>query len=377
MLFGDPSQTIALPQYRVNVDKINDFDIQENQLDTLGALGRMRLAGHISDFTDQKISTFNGNIFLTVFDKPSELKTLDNDSKGLTFSFKSRKNVLYKGSATVKDGEFVMDFILPKDINFAFGQGHLSLYATDNVSMDAGGYYNNIVIGGTSEGGIVDNEGPEIDIFFDTRSFVYGGNTGNNPLLIIDLNDENGINLSSTSIGHDIVATLDDNVNNAIVLNNFYTPTVDILGSGTVEYQLNDLEPGLHKLHIKAWDILNNSSEAISEFLVVENAAGFIDHVKNYPNPFYGQTQFSFEHDLINKNLEIQINIYSISGRLVKTLENQKFSAGSKIDDIFWDGTDEIGGKLERGLYFYKIKISSQEFKLSRESDFQKLVILN
>ena len=377
MLFGDPSQRLALPEYNISITKINDQEIIEGQTDTLGALGKMKLSGQVEDFDGSMINDFNGKVFITVFDKESDLKTLDNDGEDEVFDFKLRKNILYKGSATVNNGLFDIEFIIPKDINFEFGQGKISLYATDEVSKDAGGHYDKVIIGGTSEGNIVDNEGPEINIFFDDRAFVFGGQTGKNPLLILDLSDENGINLSSTSIGHDISAVFDEDDSKSLILNEFFQPTLDELGSGTVEYQLSDLTPGLHSINVKAWDILNNASEKRSEFLVVENVEGFINNVYNYPNPFSTNTNFTFEHDLTNSNLDILVNVYTVSGKLVKTIQTQRFASGSRVNDVAWNGNDDFEGNLAKGIYFYKIKITSPELNLSRESDFQKLVILN
>lgn len=377
LLFGDPSQKLSLPEYKINVDKINDLEIVENQVDTIGALGRMKLIGSINTFDDQLLSDFNGTLLLTVFDKSSNLKTLDNDGEEKIFDFTLRKNILYKGSATVTNGQFEIEFVLPKDINFEFGPGNISMYATDNISKDAGGHYDGIIIGGTSENGIADNEGPKIDIFLDDRSFSFGGQTGKSPVLIVDLADDNGINLSSTSIGHDITAVFDDETSENLILNDFFEPTLDKVGSGTVQYQLTNFEPGLHSIDLKAWDILNNSSEKRTEFLVVESGEGFINNVLNYPNPFSTNTNFSFEHDLSGSNLDIFVDVFTISGKLVKTIKAQRFGSNRLINDIPWNGNDDFTGNLAKGVYFYKIKITSEELNLSRESDFQKLVILN
>lgn len=377
LLMGDPTMILATPKNRIVLSSVNGESINAQTLDTLGALDRVRLSGIIEDYEGIPLTGFDGTLSLTIFDKPAPRKTLNNDGFGSPFNFTMMKNILFKGSATVKNGEFTIDAIIPKDINFEFGKGHVSMYASDGISEDAGGYYDQFIIGGISEEEITDNEGPEIDIYMDNRSFQFGDMTRTNPLLIVDLRDESGINLSSTSIGHDITASLEEKNNNSIILNDFYTPTIDVFGEGTVEYQLDELEPGLHSIHIKAWDILNNSSEAFTEFLVVENLEGFIENVLNYPNPVISDTRFSFEHDLANSDLDIAISIYSLSGILVKTINENNFSSGNSVDDIYWNGKDDNENKLARGIYIYKINITSEQLNLNRESDFHKLVILN
>ncbi|NNE25894.1 MAG: type IX secretion system sortase PorU, partial [Saprospiraceae bacterium] len=378
MLIGDPSLTIAMPEHKVVVDAFNEIAVDPDRLDTLGALDRAIIEGRIISAIDSSdLSNFDGEIFLTVYDKEAERRTLDNDGVGSTYAFDIRNSILYKGSASVTNGAFKIEFILPKDINFDYGKAKLSFYATDNATTDAGGYYDNFIVGGISDNLVNDNTGPDIQIFMDDRSFIFGDRTSRNPVMIVDLEDENGINLSSTSIGHDITAYLDDRSASPLILNEFFTPTIDQLGAGTVEYQFQNLELGIHNVYVKAWDILNNSNEVMTEFFVSEDDEGFVKNLINYPNPFNNLTTFAFEHDLNSSNIDVAISIYALNGVLVKTINEQKFSSGGKIDDIIWDGRDENRNLLPNGIYIYKIKLTTSEFNQQRESDFQKLVILN
>jgi len=277
----------------------------------------------------------------------------------------------------VTNGTFEVDAILPKDINFSFGNGTILFYAHSDQEVDASGCYSNLIIGGTSENAIADNEGPEINIFLGDRNFEFGSSVSKEPTLLLDLADESGINLSSTSIGHDITAALQDKNGDKIVLNDFYEPTPNEVGQGTVTYQLPELEPGTYKLYIKAWDILNNSSEGMTEFIVRECGDGNITNVYNYPNPFSTSTDFTFEHDLSNTSLELSVSIYTVSGKLVKSIVDSRFASGNRITDLSWDGRDDYGNKLAKGIYLYKINLWAPELNLSRESDFSKLVVLN
>ena len=377
MLFGDPSQTLAMAMHTISIDTFNDEPVDDTKIDTISALERTRISGSIKNFSDQIQSDFNGTLSFTVYDKISELKTLDNDDTGRIFEFDSRKNILFKGSAIVENGEFEIEFILPKDINFEYGEGFISFYASNGIDRDAGGYYDQIIIGGTGDGTIVDNEGPEIKLYLNDRSFVNGGSVGSKALLIADLSDENGINLSSTSIGHDITAILDNELTDPIILNEFYTPSIDFFGSGTVLFEFSELEIGDHSIRVKAWDILNNSSEATLDFVVAESEEGFIENLFNYPNPFYESTTFKFDHDLINTNLDVELDVYSLSGKLVKTYTANVFSSGSMVElDVDFNNFNSATD-LHKGLYVYKIKIHSEELNLSRESNFEKLLILN
>lgn len=374
-LLGDPSMRLSVPLLNVETSKINGISVSEFS-DTLKALEQVTIEGIITDQNNQFVSDYNGIVYPTIFDKESTLRTLANDSNSGEKSFNVIKNILFKGAATVTNGMFSFTFVVPKDINYAYGPGRISYYATNPDRVDAKGSNDEFIIGGTSNNIIQDNQGPEIQIFMNDESFVYGGITNTDPVLLIKLEDENGINVAGTSIGHDLSGTLDEDNQGTFIMNDFYEATVDNFRQGSARYPISGLESGRHSIAVKAWDVLNNSSEARSEFVVIKDGDNLLEHVLNYPNPFTTSTNFQFEHDLTSTELDILITIYTISGKVIKTIEATKYATGFRIDDIHWDGTDDFGSDIGKGVYLYKIKARSDEFNLFRESEFEKLVIL-
>ncbi|MBT3545936.1 MAG: type IX secretion system sortase PorU [Saprospiraceae bacterium] len=374
-LLGDPSMRLSVPLLNVETSKVNGISVSEFS-DTLKALEQVTIEGIITDQNNQFVSDYNGIVYPTIFDKESTLRTLANDSNSGEKSFNVIKNILFKGAATVTNGMFSFTFVVPKDINYAYGPGRISYYATNPDRVDAKGSNDEFIIGGTSNNIIQDNQGPEIQIFMNDESFVYGGITNTDPVLLIKLEDENGINVAGTSIGHDLSGTLDEDNQGTFIMNDFYEATVDNFREGSARYPISGLESGRHSIAVKAWDVLNNSSEARSEFVVIKDGDNVLEHVLNYPNPFTTSTKFQFEHDLTSTELDILITIYTISGKVIKTIEATKYATGFRIDDIHWDGTDDFGSDIGKGVYLYKIKARSDEFNLLRESEFEKLVIL-
>ncbi len=373
-LIGDPSQRIAVPQYNVQTTEVNGQSVV--QVDTISALETVTIKGMVTNENGSIISDFNGLVYPTVFDKESTLETLANDSKSNVKEFGVYRNILFKGSATVANGEFEFTFVMPKDINYEFGSGRISYYAYDGGTRDAAGNFNNIIVGGTDPNAVADNEGPELELFMNDEKFVFGGTTDENPILLINLNDDLGINVSGTSIGHDITAILDDDTKNTFILNEFYEANVNDYTSGKVKFPLKDLETGKHSLLVKAWDVSNNSTEGRIEFTVVDQVGEELRNVYNYPNPFTTSTSFMFEHDLVGSDLEVFVDIYTVSGKLVKTIEQNVYSSGYRVDDVKWNAKDDYGAGIAKGLYLYKIKVVSRELNQFRESDFEKLVIL-
>lgn len=375
-LIGDPSMKLAIPNLNIQTTAINGKNITEYQ-DTLGALEKVTIEGIITDDNGVIQSDYNGIVYPTIFDKKSTLTTLENDPDSNPREYETYKNVLFKGAASVTNGEFSFTFVIPKDIDYSFGAGRISYYAQNDQNIDAGGFLDSIMIGGTSTNIISDNQGPDIQIFMNDESWVYGGTTNSEPELLLKLEDENGINVAGTSIGHDLSGTLDDDNQGTFIMNDYYEAEVDNFQKGIARYPLTDLESGRHSISIKAWDVLNNSSEARSEFVVIADGDNILKHVLNYPNPFTTSTNFQFEHDLVNSDLDILVTIYTISGKIIKTIEATQYASGFRIDDIHWDGKDDFGSDIGKGVYLYKIKVRSDELNLVRESDFEKLVILH
>lgn len=374
-LIGDPSLPLNIPEFQIVTDSINGKPI-ETFTDTLKALSKVDIKGRIIDTLGNILTSFNGNIFPSIYDKATKGVTLLNDvsdSEIAPFEFEQQKNILFKGNSSVTNGQFSFSFIIPKDINYTYGNGKISYYAT-NKQTDATGYSNTIIIGGISENPIEDKRGPEIDIFINDESFVNGGTTAPNALLLVKLKDEFGINTTGNGIGHDLVAILDNNTDKQIILNDYYLSEQDSFNCGTVRYPLSELTIGNHTLTVRAWDIANNVSENSIDFTVVSDEDFTLEHVLNYPNPFTTHTDFYFEHNRIGTQLDITIQIFTISGKLVKTLTSSQLTKGNRSEPISWDGRDDFGDKLGKGVYIYKLKVRNANGEIAEKTE--KIAIL-
>ncbi len=375
-LIGDPFMYINVPKHDISLTSFNGKPVDESFSDTISALQTVSLTGQVKDYTGQVLEDFNGELSAIVYDKETQTSTLRNNITSGSYTFDERKNILFKGRASVINGEFSLTFLLPKDIDFSYGGGRISMYATDQIT-DAAGSFTDFTVGGSSESDIVDNEGPNIQLFMNDESFVYGGTTNEKPTFLAKLSDEHGINISGTSIGHDLAANLDRDEQNPIIMNEYYEAALDDYTSGSIHYPMDKLEPGKHHIKLTAWDNLNNSNTGVLEFLVVNGEGDGLEHVLNYPNPFSTSTEFMFEHDLAGSNISILIKIFSLSGKLLKTIDTFSQSTGFRESNIMWDGRDDYGSRLANGVYLYQVSIHDQMLDTSRQSDFEKLVIIN
>ncbi len=371
-LLGDPALRLSQPKYQVFTQELNGVNIAEQ--DTIRALQEVTISGYVGNQNGDILSNFNGVIYPTVFDKKQQVVTLDNDNVS-PYTYSVFENVIYKGKTSVVNGQFSFSFPVPKDISYAMGTGRVSYYAVETAaSNDAHGSSEEFYIGGTLEGASLNTVGPEIDLFMNDESFVLGGTTDEEPLLIAKVFDENGINTVGNGIGHDISLIIDGKDEDAIVLNDYYESDLDTYKSGQVNYQLNNLTPGNHSLKLKVWDAHNNSSEASIDFLVESNEELALNHVLNYPNPFTTNTQFFFEHNQSCEYLDVRIQIFSVSGKLVKTIDRTMLNEGFRSDAIAWDGLDDFGDRIGRGVYVYKVEVSNPTGQ--KAEAFEKLVIL-
>ncbi|ALJ04839.1 peptidase C25 [Pseudalgibacter alginicilyticus] len=381
---GDPAMKLAFPKPNIRLTKINDVPIGQ-ATDTLKALSYVKLAGEVTDVSGNIISNYNGTLSTTIYDKEINRQTLANDGTILSgelikLDYKTLGEVILRGQASVTNGQFEFDFVVPKDVGIPVGYGKVSFYAKHETQLEdqTGANINTVKIGGLNADAEEDNIGPVITLYMNDENFVSGGITNESPTLLVKLEDANGINTAS-GVGHDIVAIIDGDETNPYILNDYYQTEVDDYKKGVVSFPFRDLEPGLHTLSLKAWDVYNNSSVSEIQFVVFdEDQELVIDNVLNYPNPFVNYTEFWFNHNSSDP-LDVSIQIFTVSGKLIRTLNGQT-SGGVTITsslskDIVWDGRDDFGDKIGKGVYIYKLTVRSATLNKKVEK-IEKLVIL-
>ncbi len=355
MLLGDPAVRLAYPWHgKVVTDSINNSSISEG-IDSIKALSLVTVTGHIEDPQGRPVSNFNGVVTPIVFDKATRIKTLANDG-GSPMEFDLRNSILFSGKTMASDGKFKFTFVVPRDIDYTFGQGKISYYANDE-NRDMNGSYSSLVVGGFSNTENVDTTGPEIKLFLNDTLFRNGGITDLNPKLLAIVEDQGGINISGTGIGHDLTGWLDNDRNTSFVLNNFFENDFGSYRKGRIIYDLSGLSTGSHSLTVKAWDNYNNSSEKSVVFHVEAGEGFIIRNLLNYPNPFSAGTKISAEHNRPDEEFEITISIFNVNGEIIRIIKTSVPSTGYQLTPVVWDGNDTGGKRVGRGVYPYKVFI--------------------
>lgn len=378
---GDPAVKLAIPRPKVVLTKVNDVPMSQ-PLPVLQALSLVKISGEVWDENNAVISNYNGDLAVQIFDKDINRSTLGNngvtDANGLIImNFVTLGETVFRGNASVINGQFEFSFVVPQDIRVPVGNGKISFYAKRDVpNLDnQSGYDKTIQIGGVNVSAPSDSNPPTVRLHMNDESFVSGGITNCSPILLVFLKDENGINTAS-GIGHDIVAILDGDESNPYVLNEYYETENDDYTSGRLRFPFRNLTPGMHTILFKAWDVYNNLVTAEIQFNAVCSDDGLrIEKVLNYPNPFVSYTEFWFNHNMPFEPLDVQVQILTVSGKLVKTINQQVTTDGFLCREVTWDGRDDFGDKIGKGVYVYKLTVRSATTGKSAEK-YEKLVIL-
>lgn len=373
-LLGDPALRLAYPEYEIKTDSVNG--VISTLTDTISALSFVTVTGHLETKGGSKLNSYNGFLYPTVYDKKTSYVTLSNDgtSSSPPYTYSLQNKILFKGKVSVNNGNYKFSFVVPRNINYSFGKGRISYYA-ENGSKDASGNYEDFILGGIDTNAAVDTKGPDIKLYMNDTKFINGGLTDENPDLLALLQDEHGINVLGNVLGHDINAVLDANSTHPVVLNDYYRADLNTYKSGTIRYPYSELAEGRHTLELTASDVYNNQSKNFMEFIVSKSAKLALSHVLNYPNPFSTRTSFYFEQNQCCQALQVELQIFTISGKLVHNFNEYVYVEGYRSEPIDWDGRDDFGDKIGKGVYIYRVKVTTSEGQTAEK--YEKLVILN
>lgn len=359
VLLGDPAMRLNYP---------TDYQVQTTtNIDTLNALSVQHVEGRIIDEDKLLVSDFNGRVDITIYDKMQSIPTRDNDEAGgepRVVEYNDYPSTIFSGATDVKDGQFTYTFMVPKDIRYNFGKGRIVYYAVTIDSLEtaeAVGHYEDFTIGGTGSIVAADTEGPQMEIYLNTKAFHEGDKTYSTPRFFADLYDENGINTAGAGIGHDLMLIIDDDPKQIYSLNEYFTAANNSYQAGQVSYLMEELADGQHSLSFRAWDLLNNSTTKTLSFIVEAGLDPSICSVTTYPNPVQAQgiVNMTVNYDQPDELLQTELYLFNTGGQMVyhHTQDNP---------DAVSINLPSLG--LQPGIYVYSIKIKSASSKYSTAS---------
>jgi hypothetical protein len=363
-LLGDPTMTLAAPEGSIVIDSI--LAAAGGKADSLRALEKITIKGTVRDSANAVMTGFNGTATLTVNDAefkhfvPPVSSRISGDDY---FSYQENGSVIYSGQASITNGVMSASFIVPKDISYTNKNGRASVYFS-GAGFDGRGYDKTFVVGGTNPSAPADSAGPEITIYFDDPGFRSGDLVSENPTLFVSLKDSNGINSSTRGIGHRLEAWIDGSAK-SMDLTGYYQGKTDSYKEGSASLALTDLPEGNHTISVRAWDVYNNSSTAEASFVVASGSSLSIQQLFNIPNPVSTTTAFTFQHNQ-SIPIDVTIYIYTVSGRLVHTIERP--AVPDRFVKIDWNRRDRDGDEVGNGVYFYKVTAKTIDGRFTSEA---------
>lgn len=372
-LLGDPALSLNLPTAQVVVDEIDGVAVGSGTMPTVKAGSVIKMKGHVAG-----VEGFNGVVTATVRDTQEEitckLNNTSNDGAEVAFKYLDRTKTLYHGSDSIRNSSFELTFAVPKDINYADGQGMINLYALNtDKTIRANGSCDQFIVGGSAEAKN-DSVGPSIYCYLNSPSFVDGGNVNSTPYFVAEIKDKDGINAAGSGIGHDLQLVIDGDMAKTYTLNNNFSYDFGTYTSGSTFYSIPELEEGPHRLQFRAWDIQNNSSTAVLHFNVVKGLRPQLFNIGVTNNPARTSTTFIISHDRMESNMDVVIELFDAAGRQMwRHAESGVSATGNYTVD--WNLSVDGGRPLQTGVYLYRVKVSSEGS--SYVSKTKKLIVIS
>lgn len=372
-LLGDPALSLNLPTAQVVVDEIDGVAVGSGTMPTVKAGSVIKMKGHVAG-----VEGFNGVVTATVRDTREEITCKLNNTSGdgaeEAFKYLDRTKTLYHGSDSIRNSSFELTFAVPKDINYADGQGMINLYALNtDKTIRANGSCDQFIVGGSAEAKN-DSVGPSIYCYLNSPSFVDGGNVNSTPYFVAEIKDKDGINAAGSGIGHDLQLVIDGDMAKTYTLNNNFSYDFGTYTSGSTFYSIPELEEGPHRLQFRAWDIQNNSSTAVLHFNVVKGLRPQLFNIGVTNNPARTSTTFIISHDRMESNMDVVIELFDAAGRQIwRHAESGVSATGNYTVD--WDLSVDGGRPLQTGVYLYRVKVSSEGS--SYVSKTKKLIVIS
>lgn len=208
-----------------------------------------------------------------------------------------------------------------------------------------------------------DETNPVLDVTFDGNHILDGDIVSPTPTISVRVRDDNPFLFKDDTLG--IVLSLklpgEESIYQRV---NFSDPSLTFTGSSDtqdmeINYVPGQLEDGVYGLQVRARDETGNETGADPfevNFEVINEST--ITHFYPYPNPFSTSCRFVFTLTGNEIPEQIKIQILTVSGRVVRTINQDEIgpiSIGNNITEFAWNGTDEYGDQLANGVYFYKV----------------------
>lgn len=213
-----------------------------------------------------------------------------------------------------------------------------------------------------------DKENPVLDVTFDGIHILDGDIVSARPEIQITLDDENQtllVNEPGDTALFKVFLTDPAGTTRRIYFQEGaqqvleFVPATGPDNVSKIFYRPDLAQDGNYRLAVSASDKSRNSSGDRGNsvnFEVINRPT--ITEVLNYPNPFTTSTRFVFTLTGREVPTAMRIQIMTIGGRVVREVSMSELGplhVGRNVTAFSWDGTDQFGDRLARGVYLYRV----------------------
>ena len=115
---------------------------------------------------------------------------------------------------------------------------------------------------------------------------------------------------------------------------------------GSLEVRMPELESGLHRLRVEAWDTYNNWAEAELDFRIFDSDG--VSDILFHPNPLANEWEGHFTFTLSQAAESVRVRVYTVTGRRIAEIR----APGSQgYNQIQWLPARGVAN----GTYLYEI----------------------
>jgi len=366
VFMGDPAMRLTMPQNFVTLSSIDGVDVSpeatsdpDSPQAVIAALQQPVLEGYISDTQGNPIPSFNGTVYIDIYDAELSNTTKGYGNDGAKVPFQQHGGKLFTGIFPVTDGKFAAKITMPSEISDNFTPALVNMYASSSdLTQEAIGVSNSLYVFGFDDSADSDTIPPVIEsIYLNHSSFSDGALVNTTPTLIAQVSDNVGINISMAGIGHQMTLTLDGKKTFNDVAS-FFKPADDGSPAGSISYPLDQLTTGPHSLSFRVWDTAGNASSQTLSFQVSDKVAPKIYDIYTDTNPASSQANFYLSSDRPDQMVTVTVTVYNLMGQPLWTKKVTGINDMFTSTPVVWDLTDSAGRRVPRGIYLYRATIS-------------------
>ena len=359
VFMGDPALRLATPDNLVTIESVDNIAAGGDDQIIIPARGRVTIKGTVTDADGNMLPDFNGTLLLDLYDADRST-VLEGREYETMRPFDEHGEKLYSGSCRVTAGRFELAIAMPAEISDNFREATISMFAySEDGLTEASGLDHSCYVYGFDEEAAEDKEPPVIEMLaLNHPTFRSGDEVNADPLLIANVNDNVGINLSMSGIGHQMSVVL-DNKRSFNDVPYYYTPASDGSPAGEIAYPLEGLTEGHHTITFRVFDTNGNSSTKSIDCFVREGLTPTVFDVYSDVNPATTEANFYLSHNRPESMLTVTISVYNLLGHKLWSRTSTGRSDMYLTSPVTWDLTDGTGRRVPRGIYVYSATVTA------------------